>query len=162
MRLEHYTNVPLTPAMTNKMVQITVEILDVLAIATKEMKQSQTSEFALWPTFLEANTGSEKFFKRVIGRTRLEDVLNKLDRLTNEEVAMACAQLVKVTNNIAGNQLRESLRKWQSPPDPSTNHHIFGGRQHKGTTEWFTDSDKYHKWKAAGSLLWVHGKRTFF
>jgi hypothetical protein len=100
VRLENYTNVPLTPAMMNKMVQITVEILHVLAIATKEMKQGQTSEFALWPTFLEANTGSEKFFKRVIGRTKLEDGLNKLDKLTNEEVAMACAQLVKVTNNI--------------------------------------------------------------
>ena len=40
VRLVIYTEVPLTPAMTNKMVQITVEILDILAIATKEMKQS--------------------------------------------------------------------------------------------------------------------------
>ena len=67
MRLETYTDVPLTPEMTDKMVQITVEILDILATATKEMKQSRASEFDLCPTFLEANIGSEKFVKRVVG-----------------------------------------------------------------------------------------------
>ena len=66
-----------------------------------------------------------------------------------------------VSNNITGNQLLESLKKWQSPPDPSMNHHIVGGRQHNGTTEWFIKSDKCHKWMAAGSLLWIHGKRRF-
>ena len=49
MRLETYTDVPLTPDMTNKMVQITVEILDILATATKEMKQTRASEFDLCP-----------------------------------------------------------------------------------------------------------------
>ena len=78
--------------MTNKMVQITVEILDILATATKEMKQSRASEFDLRRTFLEANIDSEKFVKRVAGWTELEDGLKKLDKLTNEEVAMAmCA-----------------------------------------------------------------------
>ena len=47
VRLERYTGVSLTPAMTEKMVQITVEILNILAIATKEMKQSRASEFDL-------------------------------------------------------------------------------------------------------------------
>ena len=47
-RLEVYTGIPLTLAMTNKMVEITVELLDVLATATKEMKQSRTSEFVLY------------------------------------------------------------------------------------------------------------------
>lgn len=36
----------------------------------------------------------------VIGRTDLEDGLTKLDKLTNEEVVMACAQLLKVTHNM--------------------------------------------------------------
>ena len=47
-RLEVYTGIPLTLAMTNKMVEITVEVLDILATATKEMKQSRTSEFVLY------------------------------------------------------------------------------------------------------------------
>jgi hypothetical protein len=58
-----YTGVPLTPAMTHKMVQITVEILDILATATKEMKQSRASEFNLSLTLLEANISSENFLR---------------------------------------------------------------------------------------------------
>ncbi|KAI9437184.1 hypothetical protein H4582DRAFT_2129609 [Lactarius indigo] len=195
VRLETYTDVPLTPAMTDKMVQITVEILDVLATATKEMEQSR----------------SKKFLKKVAGWTDLEDGLKKLDKLTSEEVVMASVQLLKVThkidskvtivgdgvrgidakvqvvnNNIkavadegkatamevktilrqtAGdvddmkrNQLRESLRKWQSPPDPSTNHNIAGDRQHEGTAGWFFESSQCENWKVTGSLLWIHGK----
>ncbi|KAH8983647.1 hypothetical protein EDB92DRAFT_1562026 [Lactarius akahatsu] len=45
VRLDIYTGVPLTPAMTEKMVQITVEILDILATATKEMEQSRAKKF---------------------------------------------------------------------------------------------------------------------
>ncbi|KAH8985314.1 hypothetical protein EDB92DRAFT_1377455 [Lactarius akahatsu] len=54
-RLEIYTEVPLAPAMTEKMVQITVEVLDVLATATKEMKESRASEFVLHHTFLNTH-----------------------------------------------------------------------------------------------------------
>ena len=103
VRLETYTNVPLTPAMTNKMVQITVEILDILATATKEMKQSRASEFDLSLTFLEANIDSGKFVKRVMGWTKLEEGLKTLDKLTNEEVALASAHLLRVTHNIGHN-----------------------------------------------------------
>ena len=38
--------------------------------------------------------------KRVAGRTDLEDGLKKLDKMTLEEVAMASAQLLKVTHGI--------------------------------------------------------------
>ena len=59
----------------------------------------------------------------------------------------------------SGNQLRKSLGKWQSPPDPSTSHNFASDRQHEGTAEWFFNDDKFGEWKAAGSLLWIHGKR---
>ena len=36
----------------------------------------------------------------MIGRTDLEDGMKKLDKLTNKEVAMASAKLLKVTHNI--------------------------------------------------------------
>ena len=100
MRLEIYAGVPLTPAMTDKMVQITVEVLNILSTATKEIEQSRTSEFDLRLTLFEADIGSEKFLKRVAGRTDLEDGLKKLEKLTNEEIAMASARLLKVTDNI--------------------------------------------------------------
>ena len=89
--LEMYTGVLLTPAMTDKMVQIMIEILDILVTATKEMKQSQASEFNLCLTLLKADIGSEKFLKKVAGWTDLEDGLKKLETLTNEEIAMASA-----------------------------------------------------------------------
>ncbi|KAH8983656.1 hypothetical protein EDB92DRAFT_2117406 [Lactarius akahatsu] len=186
VRLEIYTEVPLTPAMTDKM------------------------------------SRAKSFLKKVAGRTDLEDGMKKLDKLTNEEVAMASVQNLKVTHTVGNrvmavgdgvkgvnekvqivdekvqvvktkynsllqltsvtinfyrldatevknrstddepnrrqNQLRESLRRWQSPPDPSTNHNIAGDRQHEGTAEWFFDSDQFENWLVSGSLLWIHGK----
>ena len=86
--------------MTDKMVEITVEVLGILATATKEMKQNQASKFILSRAFLGAHIGSEKFVKRIAGRTDLEDGLKKLDTLTNEELVMAMAQLLKITHNI--------------------------------------------------------------
>jgi hypothetical protein len=43
-RLEMYTEVPLTPEMMETIIQIMVEILSILGIATKEIKQGRTSE----------------------------------------------------------------------------------------------------------------------
>jgi hypothetical protein len=43
-RLEIYTNVSPTPEMIDIIVKIMVEVLSILAIATKEMRQSRFSE----------------------------------------------------------------------------------------------------------------------
>ena len=43
-RLEVYTGVEPTPEMMDMMVQITAEVLSILGIATKEIKQGRTSE----------------------------------------------------------------------------------------------------------------------
>jgi hypothetical protein len=43
-RLELYTEVPPTAAMTDVIVKIMTEILSILAIATKEIKQGRSSE----------------------------------------------------------------------------------------------------------------------
>jgi hypothetical protein len=43
---------------------------------------------------------SEKFAKRLIGRTEMEDALKRLDKLTQEEVRMAIAQNLKVTHTV--------------------------------------------------------------
>ena len=43
---------------------------------------------------------SEKYLKKLIGKTDIEDALKRLDRLTQEEARMAAAQLLKVTNKI--------------------------------------------------------------
>jgi hypothetical protein len=263
--------------MTDMMVKIMVEVLDILATATKEMKQSRFSEFILLLKSLKAHAYSEMFLKRVAGSTKLDDGLQKLDKMTNEEARMANAEVLRlahnidegvkgvdnkvrgignqvkdvdekvqgvnkdvqvvseqvqavdenvkiveekvqtvidgtqavlskspipplilnrldgqkaaaeakqvmlqiaynvddgislssvltspsrVSNTLTGRQLRESLRKWQSPPDPSINHNIACNLQHEGTAEWFYDGSTFEEWKITGSLLWVHGKRT--
>jgi hypothetical protein len=43
-RLEIYTGVPPTPEMTDIIIQIMVEVLSILGIATKEVKQGRTSQ----------------------------------------------------------------------------------------------------------------------
>jgi hypothetical protein len=46
-RLEIYTSIPPTPAMTSKMADIMVEVISLLGFATKEIKQCRISEFIL-------------------------------------------------------------------------------------------------------------------
>ncbi|KAH9175533.1 hypothetical protein EDB89DRAFT_1882677, partial [Lactarius sanguifluus] len=155
-RLESYTEVPPTDAMTDMIVKIMVEVLNVFAIATKEMKQGR----------------AKTFFKKLVGRKDIEDALARLDRLTQEEARMAAAQILRLTHNakvvlqqtsnsvddVKWNQLRESLRRWVTPPDPSTNHNIACDIHHGGTAEWFYQGSTFAEWKSTGSLLWIYGK----
>ena len=46
-RLETYTEVRPSAAMTDIIVKIMVEVLNILAIATKEIKQGRTSELSI-------------------------------------------------------------------------------------------------------------------
>ena len=64
-------------------------------------------------------------------------------------------------NVLTGCQVRESLRRWVTPPDPSTNHTIACGIQHDGSAQWFFRGSIFSKWKSTGSLLWIYGKRMF-
>jgi methyl-accepting chemotaxis protein len=43
---------------------------------------------------------SERYLKKLIGRTDIEDALKRLDRLTQEEARMAAAQVLKVANSV--------------------------------------------------------------
>ena len=43
---------------------------------------------------------SEKYMKRLIGRTEIEDGLKRLDKLTKEEARMAVAQNLKLTRTV--------------------------------------------------------------
>ena len=60
---------------------------------------------------------------------------------------------------LTGNQLRQDLRRWLSPPDTSTNHNIACSAHHEGTATWFFQGNIFKEWKSSGSLLWIHGKR---
>ncbi|KAN0127171.1 hypothetical protein V8E53_014977, partial [Lactarius tabidus] len=66
----------------------------ILLLAAKDVAASQDILVVIFGRI------EEKFVKRIAGRTDLEDGLKKLDTLTNEEVVMAMAQLLKITHNI--------------------------------------------------------------
>jgi len=54
----------------------------------------------------------------------------------------------------------ESVHKWLSPPDPSTNHNAACATHHKRKATWFVEGSTFREWKTTGSLLWIHGKRA--
>ena len=80
--------------------KIIVEVLDILGTATKEMKQSRASELIPYLRSLEADVCAEKFLKKIAGITKLEDGLQKLDRMTNEEARMANAEAMRLAYDI--------------------------------------------------------------
>ena len=65
----------------------------------------------------------------------------------------------RVSHILSGSQLRESVHRWLSPPDPSTNHNIACDTHHKKAAAWFFQGSIFQEWKSTGSLLWIHGKR---
>ena len=90
--------------MTDMMIEIMVEVLTILAIATKELKRGRLSAFSWW--LVDCGTRLtcylEKYIKKLTGSTDIEDSLERLDKLTLEEVRMASAELIKMTHIIDG------------------------------------------------------------
>ena len=105
-RLEVYTQVPPTTEMMDTIIQIMVEILSILGIAMKEIKQGRMSEQSSTCIFSMTERCIEKYGKRLIGRTDLEDALKRLDNLTQEEVRMAAAENLKATH-VVDERVRE-------------------------------------------------------
>ena len=94
--------------MMDIIIQIIVEVLSILGIATKEIKQSRLSKYSLYKYIrVDGTIGlSEKFGKKLIGSTDMEDALKKLDKLTQEEAWMGIAQNLKATHTVG-----ESVRR---------------------------------------------------
>jgi len=104
-RLESYTEVRPTAAMTDIIVKIMVEILSILAIATKDIKQRRASELMPVVTFqlILTYTCLEKYVKKLLGKNEIEDSLKRLDTLTQEEARMAIAEILRVTHCVDDN-----------------------------------------------------------
>jgi hypothetical protein len=99
-RLETYVNVRLTEAMKSLIVKIMTEILGILAIATKEIKQGLGSESACYVDLSFDRSPSEKYLKKLIGRTDIEDVVKKLEKLANDEARMVNVQVLETTDRM--------------------------------------------------------------
>ena len=104
-RLEIYITISLSTMMMDIIVKIMVEVLSVLALATKEIKQGRFSECTIIYTLPMAQCGVEKFAKKLFGKSEdeVEAVLQKLDRLTQEEAWMNVAQILGDVRGLVGN-----------------------------------------------------------
>ena len=99
-RLDRYTAVPLTPEMTLLLGKIMAQVLSVLALSTKEMKERRISASICLISPFIADYETEKFMKRLVGRTDVEDALARLDMLTKEENLMTVARNLEVTHRV--------------------------------------------------------------
>ena len=102
-RLNSYTGIPLTKDLTELLGKIMAQVLSILGLSTKAMTERRTSESVHGLCSYLADYGSEKFLKRLIGRTDVEDALLRLDSLTREESLMAVAKNLEVTHYVDGN-----------------------------------------------------------
>ena len=86
--------------MTEVIVKIMLELLSVLALASKQIKQGRFSECAI--TFIPSFTHCtiEKFTKKLLGESEIETVLQRLDRLTQEEARMTVAQTLGIVHGL--------------------------------------------------------------
>jgi len=95
--------------MTDAIVKVMVEVLRILAIATNEIKQNRASELIIGDrSSLSAYSLSEKFLKKLVGRTDIEDALQRLEKVTLEEARMAGAEAQKAIHGV-GNQVGDKV-----------------------------------------------------
>ncbi|KAI0272293.1 hypothetical protein BC834DRAFT_1030466 [Gloeopeniophorella convolvens] len=177
-RVKVYTRVKSTPSMTEIIVELMIGMLDILGLATKEIKQGRLRAFG----------------KKLLGSRRIEDVVKRLDRLTLEESRMSTThillivhtllehfkgamtnveaftatmeddlasiqQIVDDANKNKRDKLYQEYTNWLSPPDPLSNHAAKREQCHRGSTDWFIHGNAFGEWQTSGGrLLWLHGK----
>ena len=99
-RLDSYIAAPpMTDAVQVIMVKILIEVIGNLGFVAKEVQQSRSSKLITDDTFPVADKDLEKFLRKLIGRTDIEDALRRWDRLMEEEARVLAAQAY-VTRNV--------------------------------------------------------------
>ncbi|KAJ3496598.1 hypothetical protein NLG97_g2545 [Lecanicillium saksenae] len=65
---------------------------------------------------------------------------------------------LKIVECLREDDYTGKIRKWLSPPDPSTNFNLAKKLHQPGTGKWFLESDAYGLWKIKrSSFLWCYG-----
>jgi hypothetical protein len=102
-RLSIYIGIPLTAAMTELLGKVMGQVLSILALSMKEMTQGRRSERDWLDIPLLTKRGTEKFLKRLMGRTEVQDALERLDMLTKEEAGMTVVRNLALTHVVGDN-----------------------------------------------------------
>ena len=103
-RLRILTEITFSPSMSGIIIKIMVEVLSVLSLATKQIKQRRLSEwFYIVYLCLVCDATSEKFAKKLLGESEIEDVLHRLDRLTVDEARMTGVETLQIVHGLVSN-----------------------------------------------------------
>jgi hypothetical protein len=103
-RLDIYTKIPPTDAMTEIVVKILVELLYTLALATKQIKRGKPSKSVFGEVlYYLTQCNAEKLVKKLLGEKDVEVVLQRLDRLTQDEARLTAAQTLGVVYGLIQN-----------------------------------------------------------
>jgi hypothetical protein len=94
--LNSYTGMALTRDFTELLGKIMAQVLSILTLSTKAMTQRRISKSINVLHSCESDFGSEKYVKKLVGRTDIEDALLWLESLMKEEGLMAAAKNLEV------------------------------------------------------------------
>jgi len=87
--------------MTDLIVKIMAELLSVLSLTTKLIKQGRLCKCTSAYSSVVAQCVIAMFAKKLLGKNDVEAVLQRLDQLTQEETRMATAQILGVVHRLA-------------------------------------------------------------
>jgi hypothetical protein len=90
--------------MAEMAVKILVELLSILALATRQMKQGKPSESVFsYVLYYLTQWNAEKLAKKLLGDKDIEAVLKRLDRLARGEDRITAAQTLEVVYGLVQN-----------------------------------------------------------
>ena len=96
--------IPPTPIMTEVIVKIMVELLSVLAVASKQIEQERFSKCAVAYLYtVHDSIYLREIYKKLLGESEIEVILQRLDRLIQEEARIIAAQTLGVVHSLVGN-----------------------------------------------------------
>jgi hypothetical protein len=99
--------------MTDIIVKIMVELLSVLALATKQIKRGRFSTCSIKSQFRWSQLVAGAFAKKLLGDSEIGAVLRRLDRLTQDEARTTGAQTLSVVHGLVSN-MKEVMEGTQS------------------------------------------------
>ena len=103
-RLDIYTKIPPTIAMTEIVIKILVELLSALALVTKQIKKGKASESVFGEVlYYLTQCDAEKLVKKFLGEKDVEAITQRLDRLTQDEARVTAAQTLEVVYGLVQN-----------------------------------------------------------
>jgi hypothetical protein len=91
----------------------------------------------------------------------VEDIVHKMDARDRSYPLDLVAIPGRSSRTVIVEEALRKLERWLSPPDPSKNYNTGLRELHEETATWFLEGRIFQEWYSTGSLLWIHGKRTF-